>query len=396
MGVRARAAALILVLETLAGAPSMVAAKEAVTWEKWRHIAGIFDVYSTPGNVFLATTDGKVSQFSTSTSGARIVPTFNQPVLKPNDESYIAASAGMNVDGAGCSFARDDVWAIHPTGPSEVDELAQSKTKVAISGVESLNGIVFDTSGAFGHRLLVTGPKKGKTVVIAIDCKGGEQVITSSAPAVEGGLAVAPASFRLFPGGLIAPDENSGKIWAIKPDGSSVLIYDSSGGSAMAGVDPLPKGGDLGVESAGFVPDGFFENGGWAYLADRATPGNPHPGTDSLLRLSSDQLRQGGAADGDLVVATEGGAQAIALNCSLTQVCIPRNVVTTGTTSHGEGHIAFAMGGPNQSPVNTSPAANLPGERAASGVSWPAIVVGTLLVVAIAAAVSVFLRRRVA
>ncbi|MDE3076436.1 MAG: hypothetical protein KGJ86_13525 [Chloroflexota bacterium] len=36
-----------------------------------------------------------------------------------------------------------------------------------------LNGIAFDTTGSFGHRLLVSGSRKGGTKVVAIDCNGG-------------------------------------------------------------------------------------------------------------------------------------------------------------------------------------------------------------------------------
>ena len=52
----------------------------------------------------------------------------------------------------------------------------------------------------------------------------------------------------------------------------------------------LATGQDIGVEGVGFVPPGFA-GGGAAYFADRATSGNPHPGTDSLLRLDAGSLR---------------------------------------------------------------------------------------------------------
>jgi hypothetical protein len=82
-----------------------------------------------------------------------------------------------------------------------------------------------------------------------------------------------------------------------------------------------------------------MSGGGAAYLADRKTPGNPHPGTDSILRLSSADLAAAGVRDGDLLVATEGGATMIALRCAFTCTVIP--VVSTPTTAHGEGHVVF-------------------------------------------------------
>ena len=48
-----------------------------------------------------------------------------------------------------------------------------------------------------------------------------------------------------------------------------------------------------------------------ACLADRLTPGNKHPGDDSILRLSAAALARAGIRAGDLLVATEGGANTI-------------------------------------------------------------------------------------
>jgi hypothetical protein len=127
---------------------------------------------------------------------------------------------------------------------------------------------------------------------------------------------------------LIAPDELSGKIYAIEPDGVVRVV-------ALSG---LPAGPDTGVESLGFVPRGFMRRG-QVYYSDRATPGNPHPGTDSLLRLSASALFAAGVRDGDLLAATEGGATMIAVRCRA--ICHVSTVVGTPSTSHGEGHIQF-------------------------------------------------------
>ena len=61
---------------------------------------------------------------------------------------------------------------------------------------------------------------------------------------MEGGLVVAPTGFGSFAGDLIGPDELSGDLIAVRPDGSSAVIARSG----------LPTGGDIGVESLGFVP----------------------------------------------------------------------------------------------------------------------------------------------
>jgi hypothetical protein len=83
--------------------------------------------------------------------------------------------------------------------------------------------------------------------VLAIDCTGRVRVITAHAPAMEGGIAVAPASFGRYGGDLVAAGETSGRISAVAPDGAVVTLAASG----------LPRGRDIGVESTGFVPPGF-------------------------------------------------------------------------------------------------------------------------------------------
>src|SRR6202011_6364485 len=114
-----------------------------------------------------------------------------------------------------------------------------------------------------------------------------------------GGSVGAPAGFGGHQGERAAPDEISGDIIGVNRDGKS---------STLASYKEL-IGGDLGVESAGFVPRDFFTYGGFAYLADRATANNPHPGTDSILRLASAQLAAAGGHEGRRLGGTEGGGQ---------------------------------------------------------------------------------------
>src|SRR2546428_578701 len=129
----------------------------------------------------------------------------------------------------------------------------------------------FGRTGAFGPRLLASEGSGGKTVIAAVDCRGTVQPITSSAPALEGGLAVAPLGFGVFGGDLIAPDEVGGSIYAIAPDGKLATILKPS----------LPTGGDIGVESLGFVPTGLLR-GGRGFLPSPQTQGKPHPRTAHL------------------------------------------------------------------------------------------------------------------
>jgi hypothetical protein len=169
-------------------------------------------------------------------------------------------------------------------------------------------------------------------MVLAIGCAGGVRTITSAAPAMEGGIAVAPASFGRYGGDLIAPSETSGRVYAVAPDGTVATV-------AISG---LPHGGDIGVESAGFLPPGFGP-GGAAYLADRYSKGNRHPGTNSILRLPGAELIKAGARAGDLLVATEASARTIAVRCSSS--CTARYIAAGPAISHAEGHIVFTPPG---------------------------------------------------
>src|SRR5262249_59551847 len=83
--------------------------------------------------------------------------------------------------------------------------------------------------------------------------------VAEQAPRLAGGIAVAPRSFGRFAGQLIAPDEVGGGLVAIDAGGRATTVVDSG----------LATGGDIGVESVGFVPTRFGARGA-AFLADRA------------------------------------------------------------------------------------------------------------------------------
>jgi len=248
------------------------------------------------------------------------------------EEPYIALSNPQRVAGADCSFGRDTLYVLRlqkGPGVTAVDAHGEVHPFASLPGNGLENGIAFDTTGRFGHRLLVTATAGASTTVYAIDCHGSVSTVTSRAPKAEGGIAVAPASFGRFAGDLIAPDENSGRIWAISPGGRSSLLADSG----------LAHGGDIGVESAGFAPAGFGPSSS-ALVADRRTPGNPHPGDDALLRIEGPELIAAGVRAGDLLVATEGGAQTDAIRCGRAS-CRVRHVADGPAIAHLEGHILF-------------------------------------------------------
>jgi hypothetical protein len=355
MPIRAAAMA-IAVIATLAGGIVPVSAAGPLAWEQWQHLQGVVDIVgprgdgklvaSAGGSLSLVSADGGISPFSAP----------NKYSASKDDEPYMALAPALHVQSANCDFVADDLFILDlpsPQGVIRVDSAGHPARFAAVPNVDMLNGIAFDTTGRFGYRLLVTGTSSKGTTVAAIDCNGGRTTITDLAPPLEGGLAVAPASFGRFGGDLIAPDENTGKLWAIAPDGSATEVVSPA----------LPTGGDTGVESLGFVPAGFSASGGTAYLSDRGTENNPFPGTDSILRLTSTALASAGVADGDLLVATEGNGTTVAVRCDLS--ACKANPVAAGTKGgHIEGHLTIVA---NQASASSALPESVPLGNTGSG-----------------------------
>ncbi len=301
------------------GGRSVDAAFKLARWQPWPGFirspldlqsADISAVLEAGGRLFLVRPSGLVTPIDT------------EYVSPGGEEPYIALSNG------GC-FHAGTVYAIRLVKPRGILHITADRvTRFArITAPGLIDGITFDGTGSFGHRLLVTVNHGQTTTVDAIDCRGRVATITTTAPRVEGGIVVAPTTFGRFAGDLIAPDETGGRVFAISPDGRSALVVNSR----------LPHGGDIGVESAGFVPS---DRGAFALLADRLTPGNRHPGDNTLLKLGAAALRRVGVRPGDLLVATEGGAKTDAIRC-LPRSCTVRHVADGPPDAHAEGHIAF-------------------------------------------------------
>jgi hypothetical protein len=303
-----------------------------VRWEQWlRFDPPILDlagprrdgrlVAAGGGRLWLIGSDRSVESFAAGPGG------YYDPSA---GELYIALSPGLEVPDAGCRFAPDDVFVLAPAAPVgvvRVDAAGRAARFADVTGADFLSGIAFDTLGAFGHRLLVTGRAGEKGVVKGIDCKGRVTTVTEDAPAVEGGITVAPLTFGAFGGDLVGPDERSGNIYAFTPDGTAHLVVASG----------LPAGSDVGVESAGFLLPGF-SGGGTAWVADWSAPGNPHPGTGTVLRLTGAALAGAGARDGDLLVVTEASGRTIAVRCRPSGCSVIR-VGEAMAEAHVEGHV---------------------------------------------------------
>ncbi|HSS62080.1 MAG TPA: hypothetical protein VLK30_11565 [Candidatus Limnocylindrales bacterium] len=366
--------------------PSTAAAAPA--WEAWQSVSGAFDLGGprSDGSLIVA---GSAALYSLTPDGM-LAPFARGPGGygdDPGTEAYLAISPRQQVAAAGCEFAPDDVYILRlhaPIGVTRVAAPGDATGSFANLSMSSLSGIAFDTVGGFDHRLLVTGPLNGKTEVVAVDCTRAAQVITKTAPAGEGGIAVAPLSFGAFGGDLIIPDELSGIISAIAPDGTATQVV----------VSGLAHGQDTGVEGVGFVPPGFTR-GGYVYYSDRATPGSPHAGGDLVLRLSSTDLVAAGVQDGDLLAATEGGASMIDVRCD--SACHVTTVIAIPTTAHGEGHLVFTV---NRQPSPTPSSAGVTQiatrrDAAASAAAFVAIGAAVLAALtAVALALAARRRRR--
>jgi hypothetical protein len=275
----------------------------------------------------VVTADGRLFVLGASGRLTRFAPAYH---VSAGLEAYIALPAASH---RGCSFGRNAVYAIRLQNGRGITRVSPTGAVGKFAGIAApglINGIAFDERGAFGYRLLVTINHGATTTVDAVDCHGRVATLTTSAPRVEGGIAVAPATFGRFAGDLIAPDELSGKIFAITPRGRSLLVADSG----------LPHGQDFGVESETFVPASPRAQ---LLVADRLAPGNPHPGDDVLLRVSYRVLHAAGVRASDLLVSGEGGAFTDAIRCGPVR-CSVRYVANGPSEAHVEGHIGFIGG----------------------------------------------------
>lgn len=364
---------------------AVTASADAPAWHTLAHVPGVFDlggprsdgklVVGGAGKLYLMDATGELTPLASGEDNG--------------SEPYFAVSTPLA--GRGCSFSSDDLFVLRLHKPVGITRISASgaKSNFASLPLAGLGGIVFDSVGAFGNRLLVTGTTSGgEHELIALDCTGASFVINGALPANEGGFAVAPGTFGAFAGMLIAPDENSGKIWAFGANGTVQLLVDSG----------LPHGGDVGVESLGFVPPGFLR-GGTLYFADRSTPGNPHPGTDSVLTLQAADLASAGVQEGDLLAATEGGGQLIAVRC-VEAACQILPVISTATKAHGEGHLVLVTSAPPPSPSPspsappTAPSIRPVASSTPSAAVLAAVVVGAVVIAVGGIIAGLFLGRR--
>ena len=331
---RARVVGTLLALAASAGcgsaATGTISAARAPDLTRWE----AFESARTPIDVAVGRADGepvvaangRLFLLRSSSRLVRFAPAYQGQA----GESYIALPAATH---PGCGFGVDNVYALrlhNGTGITRITAQGRVSRFAAIATSGLLNGIGFDEVGRFHYRLLVTIGHGSTTTVDAVDCHGSVTTLTPTAPRMEGGIVVAPRGFGRFGGDLIAPDELSGRIYAITPRGTSQVVVNSR----------LPFGQDVGVETETFVP---ASPRAVLLVSDRLTPRNPHPGDNLLLRISYSQLAAAGVRPRDLLVTTEGGALTDAVRCGRVR-CSVRYVANGPPKAHIEGHIGFFVG----------------------------------------------------
>jgi hypothetical protein len=303
------------------------------TWEPAQLARGVVDLSGPRSDGrFVAAVEEGLSLFGRGGLTPFAFPAGPGAYSPAASEPYIAVTPEQRLRKAGCSFRRNEVYAIahDPTRVVRISRRGFASTFAAVPG-PFLSGIAYDSVGTFGHRLLVTStppePTSGQTTLYAIDCRGRVSQVVSGAPLVEGGIEVAPRGFGRFAGQLIGADEISGRVVAFKRGGHWGLLPTAGG---------IPVGKEFGVESVGFVPPRLGKKGA-AFLSDQ--------GDGVILRVGAGALGRAHVRAGDLLVATEQGVRTIAIRCRPGHRCGVRFVGTGRDLAHGEGHIVFRPAG---------------------------------------------------
>jgi hypothetical protein len=323
----------VAVLILLAGisAPGVRAGDAPARWVKHVRIDGAVDLAGPrPDGSFVLTAGGRLFTLAADGTGPTPFARGRGGYRSSAGEPYISVGGPPGGAGEDCALADGSIFAIEPRDDPGLVRISPSGRASRFAEFPDgvfLSGIAFDRVGTFGGRLLVMVLRDRKTSsdLYAFDCDGGRERIVTGGPRVEGGIEVAPASFGPFAGDLIAPNERSGKVHAFGPDGEVATIAKPT----------LPAGGDTGVESIGFVPPGLAP-GAQALLSDLGV--KKGVGTDSVLALDLAGV-PGGVAPGDLLVATELGAETVRLRCEL--ACSAETVASGPARTHAEGHIVF-------------------------------------------------------
>ena len=244
-------------------------------------------------------------------------------------EPYIALAKGRRVPGAGCAFGRDVVFALDPD---------------ATPGIVRVDR----RAGAAGLRIFPSGPfppgspsTPSVGSAIAFSSRRSQRARRRCTHSI---AVAAPGPWRLALRTLRA-----GSRWRphLRPlrghadcclrGNRADLLLGPGGRVRLVAESGLPAGGDIGVESVGFVPPKLGRRGA-AYLADMGAPGSPTSGSDSLLILTGTSLSRANFAPASW---SSRPRQVRRQSPSAAQRCTIRRVADGPTVAHAEGHITF-------------------------------------------------------
>ena len=150
---RARATLVVaVVLGGLLSATTPIAARSAqpAVWQQWRYTRGVVDVVGPRGDGrLLVAARGRL--FLLRVAGARLTryPTTAYRASARLEPYVTVAGAGKRVPAAGCSFARDTVYAIEPASRRRILTVTPDgrvSALAAIPGVKTLNGTSHPTA----------------------------------------------------------------------------------------------------------------------------------------------------------------------------------------------------------------------------------------------------------
>ena len=283
-------------------------------WERWTSLAGVVDVVGPrPDGKLVAAAGGRLFLVDPETAASTPHGSFAAG-------GHIAMAHGLDVAGAGCRFEAGEVYGLEAGAITRVALDGTPARFVEPPAVDRFTGIAFDGTGRFGNQLLVAGRKASRTVVFSIDCRGRLKTLTESAPAMEGGMEVAPQMFGEHGGDLIGADPTTGDVVFIRYDGTSGVLIRPD----------LPAGAGVGIGSVGFTPPGFIGRGGTAYVA----------GTDAVWRVTPAEFSQVRIDENDLIVVTETGRTAV-VRCRTTCRTFPFG---DAAGARIRGHVSVVLG----------------------------------------------------
>ena len=171
---------------TVLAAATPQAPAEPLSWDRYQHLTGVFDVAGPlPGGRLVVAGSQQLVALDPATNQ---VATFG-PEGGQGGEAYVTVSPtpALRVNGAGCSFAPGGVYQLRVSGSpavTRIDPQGGAHPFAQVSGFDSLNGISFDTSGRFGHRLTSPDPA-GRRLTPA--SRGGCEAFSAASMITPGG-----------------------------------------------------------------------------------------------------------------------------------------------------------------------------------------------------------------